>query len=328
MTKRIFKLRNVVAIAICLAATTIFSGCDKDPDPIDNGTEQEANIVTFTFAGIDGTATIDKTAHTVTAKAKETTDLTAIKAEFTLSKNATAKVGSTTQVSGQTTNDFISPVIYKVTSGDGETINNWTVTITKTGGGDNHGFHYTVPENFKSIFTFTQNGLHLWTQTVIKVGVECYSSIVRQGEPLVTLETYLKPNTPNAGRWTCYERNTIEGVYDSGWKTVAGEDRDNWWNWFDGGNFLEFMANWGIYKYCENGEAQLVGTEVIAGILTNKYEGTRYDGAVTFMLWIDPVTKLILKYDYVNATDTPTLHQVWEVTSWNTTADLGGVDLP
>jgi len=134
MTKRIFKLRKVVAIVICLAGVTFFSGCDKDPDPIDNGTEQEANIVTFTFAGIDGTATIDKTTHTVTAKAKETTDLTAIKAEFTLSKNATAKVGSTAQVSGQTANNFTSPVIYKVTSGDGKTTQDWTITISKEGG--------------------------------------------------------------------------------------------------------------------------------------------------------------------------------------------------
>ncbi|MDR2585334.1 MAG: hypothetical protein LBC84_03815 [Prevotellaceae bacterium] len=316
----------MVAIAICLAVTTMFSGCEKDKDPVNIDAEQEANIVAFTFAGIDGTATIDKTAHTITAKAKETTDLTAIKAEFTLSKNATAKVNGVTQVSGQTANNFISPVIYKVTSGDGETINNWTVTITKTGGGDNHGFHYTVPENLNAVYTFTQNGMHLWSNTVVKVGVECYALMVTHGDPVVTLETYLKPNTPNAGKWTHYEKRIIEGVYNSGW--IAGANRDNWWIWFNDDTFLGFMANWGIYKYCENGEAELVGTEVIAGVLTNKYVGTRYDGAVTFMLWIDPVTKLVLKYDYVNATDTPTLHQVWEVTSWNTTADLGGVDLP
>jgi hypothetical protein len=133
MIKQIFNLRNVAMIA-CLAATVIFSGCDKDPDPIDPGTEQEANIVTFTFAGIDGTATIDKTARTVTAKASATTDLTAIKAEFTLSLNATATVNGTAQVSKQTANNFTNPVTYRVTSGDGETTNDWTVTITKEGG--------------------------------------------------------------------------------------------------------------------------------------------------------------------------------------------------
>jgi hypothetical protein len=125
MTKQIFNLRNMAMIA-CLAATTIFSGCDKDPDPIDNG----ANIIAFTFAGIDGTATIDKTALTVTAKAKETVDLTNIVATFTLSTGCTATVNGTAQVSGQTANNFSDPVTYRVTSGDGKTTNEWTVTIT------------------------------------------------------------------------------------------------------------------------------------------------------------------------------------------------------
>ena len=33
MNKNKFKLRNVVAIAICLAGTTFFVGCDKEKDP-------------------------------------------------------------------------------------------------------------------------------------------------------------------------------------------------------------------------------------------------------------------------------------------------------
>jgi hypothetical protein len=40
-------------------------------------------------------------------------------------------VGGTPQVSKTTANDFNDPVIYKVTSGDGETTRDWTVTITK-----------------------------------------------------------------------------------------------------------------------------------------------------------------------------------------------------
>jgi len=132
--KNFLNLRNVAMIA-CLAVTTFFASCDKDNnDPTDTGTEQEANIVSFTFTGIDGTATIDKTARTVTAKAKETVDLTAIKAVFTLSLNATATVNGTAQVSEQTVNNFTNPVTYHVTSGDSKTTNNWTVTITKADG--------------------------------------------------------------------------------------------------------------------------------------------------------------------------------------------------
>jgi hypothetical protein len=129
-------LRSVVAIAACLAAVTMFASCDKEEDPIDTGTEQDADIVAFTFEGIDGKAAIDKTAHTVTAKAGETVDLTVLVAEFTLSKGATATAGGKTQVSKTTANNFTTPVTYQVTSGDGETTNDWTVTVTggKTGG--------------------------------------------------------------------------------------------------------------------------------------------------------------------------------------------------
>jgi hypothetical protein len=116
-----------------------FTACtDDDEDAPDTGTVQDADIVAYTFAGIDGKATIDKTGHTVTAVADDATELNAIVAEFTLSKDATAKVGGTTQVSKQTANNFTSPVTYAVTSGDGETTQNWTVTVTggKTNGGD------------------------------------------------------------------------------------------------------------------------------------------------------------------------------------------------
>ncbi|MDR1595003.1 MAG: hypothetical protein LBS43_11060, partial [Prevotellaceae bacterium] len=102
-----FNLRKVATIVACLAAVIIFAACDKDPveDPIDTGTEQDADIVAFTFEGIDGHSAIDKTAHTVAAKAAETVDLTAIVAEFTLSTGATATVGGTAQTSRQTPNN-------------------------------------------------------------------------------------------------------------------------------------------------------------------------------------------------------------------------------
>jgi hypothetical protein len=122
-----FNLRKMATAFACLAVI-VMSGCEEDP--IDTGTEQDADIVAFTFEGIDGHSAFDKTAHTVAAKAAETVDLTAIVAEFTLSTGATAAVGGVAQVSKQTANNFTAPVTYKVTSGDGETVNNWTVTVT------------------------------------------------------------------------------------------------------------------------------------------------------------------------------------------------------
>jgi hypothetical protein len=111
----------------------MFASCEPaedDPTP-DPGTEQDANFVAFTFDGIDGAAEIDRDERTVSAQAKETVDLSDIVAEFTLSTGATATVDGTPQVSGTTANDFNDPVIYEVTSGDGETTLDWTVTIIK-----------------------------------------------------------------------------------------------------------------------------------------------------------------------------------------------------
>ena len=89
----------------------------------------EANILTFTVAGVD--ATIDAVNHTVTATVPYSTDITDMVATFTLSAGATAKVGTTVQESGVTTNNFTNPVVYTVTAEDGTTTLDWTVTITK-----------------------------------------------------------------------------------------------------------------------------------------------------------------------------------------------------
>jgi hypothetical protein len=128
MRKQLFLMKACLA-----AATMMFAACEPaedDPTP-DPGTEQDANFVAFTFEGIDGAAVIDKDERTVSAKAKETVDLADITAEFTLSTGATATVDGTPQVSGTTANDFNDPVTYTVTSGDGETTLDWTVTIIK-----------------------------------------------------------------------------------------------------------------------------------------------------------------------------------------------------
>ncbi len=89
----------------------------------------EANIITYTVAGVN--ATIDNGTHTITATVPYTTDITNLVATFTLSDGATAKVGGVDQVSGVTANNFTSPVTYTVTAQDGTTTQDWVVTITK-----------------------------------------------------------------------------------------------------------------------------------------------------------------------------------------------------
>ncbi len=71
---------------------------------------------------------IDKANKAISVYVAKGTDRSALVPTFYLSTGATAEVGTTAQVSGVTANDFTAPVIYAVTSEDGLTTNNWTVT--------------------------------------------------------------------------------------------------------------------------------------------------------------------------------------------------------
>jgi hypothetical protein len=138
--------------------------CDEIDDPIETGTEQDADIVAFSFDGIDGKATIDKAAHTVSAKANETVDLTAIVADFTLSTGATATVDGKSQTSRQTANNFSAPVTYSITSGDGLTKYEWTVTVTggKTGSGQGGAFTKRTFKTVREVIDFFPQGVYVY----------------------------------------------------------------------------------------------------------------------------------------------------------------------
>ena len=133
MTNFRFFLKNVATTVACFAVCMMFSGCDKPTTSEEKGTE--ALFKSFSFTGIDGKAEIDKKDLTITAKAGKDVDLTKIAPTFKVSDGAKVKVGSKTQESGETVNNFTNPVDYIVISEDGKTENTWTVTITKDGGG-------------------------------------------------------------------------------------------------------------------------------------------------------------------------------------------------
>lgn len=96
-----------------------------------------ANILTYkfldslnsAFTGGDRTGTIDYAANTIAIAVPAATTVTALVASFTLSTGASAKVSSTPQVSGTTSNNFTSPVAYIVTGANGTT-RTFTVTVT------------------------------------------------------------------------------------------------------------------------------------------------------------------------------------------------------
>lgn len=91
-----------------------------------------ANILTFAIEDQVGETVIvnNSTTHTIGITLPAETVVTALKPTFTLSEGAKAVIGSTEQVSGTTENDFTTAKVYKVTSEDGETTINWTVTVT------------------------------------------------------------------------------------------------------------------------------------------------------------------------------------------------------
>jgi hypothetical protein len=96
----------------------------------------EANITTainlmtaFSFAEQTGAAVIDDEAGTVAIEVAFGTAVDALVASFTISDGASAKVGETPQVSGETANDFTNPVEYTVVSA-GAAEKTYTVTVT------------------------------------------------------------------------------------------------------------------------------------------------------------------------------------------------------
>jgi Ricin-type beta-trefoil lectin domain. len=90
----------------------------------------QTDITAFTLPGQTGSSVINTSTNTIGITLPFGSSLTSLVVNYTLSAGATAKIGTTTQVSGTTTNNFTSPVVYTVTAQDGVTTKNWTVTVT------------------------------------------------------------------------------------------------------------------------------------------------------------------------------------------------------
>jgi hypothetical protein len=89
----------------------------------------ESEMLTFAIHGVTGaTGTIGD--GTIAVSVPNGTVVTSLAADFTSSGGSVVTVGSTEQVSGTTTNDFTSPVTYRVTSYTGESHTDYIVTVT------------------------------------------------------------------------------------------------------------------------------------------------------------------------------------------------------
>lgn len=98
---------------------------------ITNPPSTAADFLTYSLAGQTGSS-VDNVANTVTVNVPYATDLTNLVATFTTSPHTTSiYVGATPQVSGATSNNFSSPLVYRITAENTSVYKDWTVTVIK-----------------------------------------------------------------------------------------------------------------------------------------------------------------------------------------------------
>jgi hypothetical protein len=124
-----------------------------------NAVSSLKEITAYSFAAQTKAATIDSSNRTIIIEVASGTNLTNLVADFTISPDATVKVGTTVQAlncSGQanrgctTANNFsnstTTPFIYTITAADGSS-NDWTVVVTQVGGAGGNGIVWNVDAN-------------------------------------------------------------------------------------------------------------------------------------------------------------------------------------
>ena len=110
-------------VACCLASGLVACGggsSSSAPSPAAKA------ITAYSLAGVNGT--INEPGKTISVTVPFGTNVTSLAATFTHT-GAGIAVGATAQISGTTTNDFSSPVVYTVTATDNSTVD-YTVTVT------------------------------------------------------------------------------------------------------------------------------------------------------------------------------------------------------
>ena len=83
------------------------------------------DILTFTLADQTGAATINTTNHTVAIEVSHLATIT------NLTPYIAVSYGATISPTSMTSRDFTTPQTYTVTALDGETTQEWTVTVTQ-----------------------------------------------------------------------------------------------------------------------------------------------------------------------------------------------------
>lgn len=120
------KWENLLAV-LCMLVVIGLVGCDDDDSVLSGKTD----LSVFSLADVDRTFTIDATTGAITNEdaLPYGYDVSSLVATFSFAEKATVTIGDVEQVSGETANDFTSPVTYTVTAEDGVTSASFVVTV-------------------------------------------------------------------------------------------------------------------------------------------------------------------------------------------------------
>lgn len=88
-----------------------------------------AGLLSFTIPGQVGESLFDNELHTVKVNMPPDADLTNLIAVFEISPNSTITIDGTEQISSVTSNNFSETIVYTLTSEDGYTSVDWSVTV-------------------------------------------------------------------------------------------------------------------------------------------------------------------------------------------------------
>jgi hypothetical protein len=238
-------------------------------------------ITAFSFASPAATGTIDEVAKTIAVTVPYVPSVSALVATF-ITTGSSIQVGSTTQVSGVTANDFTNPVVYKVTAENNSTAN-YTVTVTvecavvyngngNTDGtvpaastGYNLGSTVTVALNTGNLLKINTGGVSYkfdgWNTQADGSGTNYTAGsgtfIINSNITLyVTWTPYTLRDVGPAGGLIFYDK----GSYSDGWRYMEAAPGD------------QQSKNWGTYDYTVPGaNGTAIGTgkqntfDIIAG---------------------------------------------------------------
>jgi len=124
-------MKTVVTVALMLLSTAVLSNCGGGgAGGAGNGPAASSSkaMTAFSIMSPAATGVIDENAKSIAVTVPYGTEVTSLVATY-VTTGASVKVGSTTQISGTTTNDFTDPVTYIVSAADGSSAS-YTATIS------------------------------------------------------------------------------------------------------------------------------------------------------------------------------------------------------